>query len=561
MTKTTNIFAKIYTQGWPVVCLLFFIAFSASAQVITTADTTSIKIGEELRISFEVQADSIDLVVFPDQQSFLPLEVIESYATDTTYSNSKINYRKQYGLTQFDSGRYIIPRQKIIFNNTFFLSDSINVQVFDVAIDTTKQKMFDIKPAMVVAKAPFQVPASIYWLVLLIGVIVVVWYFLRRKKKKEQAKKQLPAYQEALVALKELDSTPYLLQNDAKEYYSLLTEIVKRYLDREVDDTALESTTQELIERLNTLKKSRNFDFKSKDIKLLDTILKRADLVKFAKMQQGSGQAQADRATIQEIISNTHQAIPEPTQEELLQDTLYLRALQKKKLRKKIVVAGSSIVLVLIISTAIFSSLYGFGTLKETVFGNSLKDTLDGRWYKSQYGAPGLIVTTPEILVRQPQENSRDSLPSSSSLSRFISGAIGDELYVSLSIAKAAMQASQENPALDVDSEIEQALEDLENAGALNLVVKREAFSSEEGLKGVKAYGDFNLKLPNAEISEEKMSYEILLFDQQNALQMVTIVFERDKQYANQIKERIISSIEVPVSPQAQNKKQPQDAQ
>jgi hypothetical protein len=340
-----------------------------------------------------------------------------------------------------------------------------------------------------------------------------------------------------------------------------LTEIVKRYLDREVDDTALESTTQELIERLNTLKKSRNFDFKSKDIKLLDTILKRADLVKFAKMQQGSGQAQADRATIQEIISNTHQAIPEPTQEELLQDTLYLRALQKKKLRKKIVVAGSSIVLVLIISTAIFSSLYGFGTLKETVFGNSLKDTLDGRWYKSQYGAPGLIVTTPEILVRQTQENSRDSLPSSSSLSRFISGAIGDELYVSLSIAKAAMQASQENPALDVDSEIEQALEDLENAGALNLVVKQETFSSEEGLKGAKAYGDFNLKLPNAEISEEKMSYEILLFDQQNALQMVTIVFERDKQYANQIKERIISSIEVPVSPQAQNKKQPQDAQ
>ena len=69
------------------------------------------------------------------------------------------------------------------------------------------------------------------------------------------------------------------------------------------------------------------------------------------------------------------------------------------------------------------------------------------------------------------------------------------------------------------------------------------------------------MKLPNAEISEEKMSYEILLFDQQNALQMVTIVFERDKQYANQLKERIVNSIEVPVSPQAQNKKQPQDAQ
>ena len=93
------------------------------------------------------------------------------------------------------------------------------------------------------------------------------------------------------------------------------------------------------------------------------------------------------------------------------------------------------------------------------------------------------------------------------------------------------------------------------------MVVKQESFSSEEGLKGVKAYGDFNLKLPNGAISKEKMSYEILLFDQQNTLQIVTVVFQRDKEYANQIKERIINSIEVPVSPQAQNKTQSQDAQ
>ena len=540
--------------------LLFFLAFSATAQVITKTDTTAIKIGEELRISFEIQADSTDLVVFPDQQSFLPLEVIESYATDTTYSNSKINYRKQYGLTQFDSGSYTIPRQKIIFNNKFVLSDSVNVEVRDVAIDTTKQKMFDIKAAMEVDKAPFQVPTSVYWLILLV-VVVAILYFLKRKKAKAEAKKQLPPYQEALVALQDLDSRQYLLQNNAKEYYSLLTEIVKRYLDREVDDAALESTTQELIGRLNILKKSGNFDFQSQDIKHLETILKRADLVKFAKMQQGSGQAQADRSRVEEIISNTHKAVPEPTQEELMQDTLYQQALQKKKLRKKIILTGSSLVLVLMISATVFSSLYGFAALKETVFGNSLKDTLDGRWYKSQYGAPGLIVNTPEILVRQIPKNAKDSILSPSSGSWFAYGAIGEDLYISLSITKAAQQASQENQGVAIDAEIEQALETLENAGALNLVVKQEAFSSDEGLKGVKAYGDFNLKLSNGDISKEKMSYEMLLFDQQNTIQMVTVVFERDLEYANQIKERIISSIEVPVSAEGQNKKQPQDAQ
>jgi hypothetical protein len=541
--------------------LVFLLCFSATAQVTTQVDTTAIKIGEELRIQFEIEADSIDLVVFPDQQSFLPLEVIERYATDTTYTRSKIKYRKQYGLTQFDSGRYTIPRQKIIFNNTFFLSDSIQVEVRGVAVDTTKQKMFDIKPVVLVEKPSFQVPNTFYWMLLLAVVAAAVWYFLRRKKEKAEAEKQLPPYEEAIVALKELDSTHYLLQNKSKEYYSLLTEIVKRYLDREVDDTALESTTDELIGRLNTLKKAGNFDFEIRDIKNLNTILKRADLVKFAKMQQGSGQAEADRTTVEEIINNTHEAIPEPTEEDLLQDVLYQKTLQKKKLRKKIVVVGSSSMLLLFIAAAVFSSLYGFGTLKDTIFGNSLKDALESRWYKSEYGAPGLIIETPEILTRQEGVTALDTLRAASSASVFRYGTIGESLYVSLSVTKVNDQENKEDQGINLDAAIEQALEILEDSGALNLVVKRESFSSEEGLKGVKAFGDFNLKLPNGKISDEKMTYEMLLFEQGSAIQMVTVVFERDVAYANQIKERIINSIEVPISKEDQNKKQPQNAQ
>jgi cbb3-type cytochrome oxidase subunit 3 len=541
--------------------LLFLFCFSAKAQVNTQADTTSIKIGEELRIQFEIEADSIDLVVFPDQQTFLPLEVIESYETDTTYANSKIKYRKQYGLTQFDSGKYTIPRQKIIFNNTFYLSDSIQVEVRDVAVDTTKQKMFDIKPVVGIEKPSFEITKLLYWLLPLLLVAVAIWYFLRRKKKKAEAEKQLPPYEEALVALKELDKSEYLLQNKSKEYYSLLTEIVKRYLDREVDNAALESTTDELIERLQGLKKSGNFDFEIGDIKKLNIILKRADLVKFAKMQQGSGQAETDRTAVEEIINHTHEAIPEPTEEELLQDAMYQEALQKKKLRRKIVLAGSSIVLLLIIGAAVFSSLYGFGVLKETVFGNSLKDSLEGRWYKSEYGAPGLIINTPEILVRQEVAGPTDTITAAIESSVFQYGAIGDALHVSLSVTNVKEGENQEEQEINLDAAIEKALEILESSGALNMVVKRESFSSEEGLKGLKAFGDFNLKLPKGKISEDKMAYEMLLFDQENAVQMVTVVFERDAEYANQIKERIINSIEVPVTKQDPNKKEPKNAQ
>ena len=48
------------------------------AQVKTQVDTTLIRIGEEIQYQIEVEADSTDLVLFPEGQSFLPLEVIES---------------------------------------------------------------------------------------------------------------------------------------------------------------------------------------------------------------------------------------------------------------------------------------------------------------------------------------------------------------------------------------------------------------------------------------------------------------------------------------------------
>ena len=66
-------------------------------------------------------------------------------------------------------------------------------------------------------------------------------------------------------------------------------------MDREVDEAALESTSDELITRLMMHKDAGNFDFDLETIRKLDAIFKRADLVKFAKMNQASGQAEVDR--------------------------------------------------------------------------------------------------------------------------------------------------------------------------------------------------------------------------------------------------------------------------
>ena len=69
---------------------IFFICFSSLSQVTSSIDTTQIKIGEEIIYSIQVEADSTDLVLFPEGQTFSPLEVIESYKIDTTHYQDKI---------------------------------------------------------------------------------------------------------------------------------------------------------------------------------------------------------------------------------------------------------------------------------------------------------------------------------------------------------------------------------------------------------------------------------------------------------------------------------------
>src|SRR5690625_7616000 len=111
--------------------------------------------------------------------------------------------------------------------------------------------MYSLKHFLPVKNAPLPWIKIIFWVLRIALLIFLTWYLLARKKdKKPILKKSLPPLEEAIQSFRELDGTDYLKQNNSKEYYSKLTNIVKRYLDREVTKDALESTTDELLLRL-----------------------------------------------------------------------------------------------------------------------------------------------------------------------------------------------------------------------------------------------------------------------------------------------------------------------
>ena len=119
----------------------------------------------------------------------------------------KFRLEKAYYLTQFDEGKYTIPRQRIHISNKDYYTDSLLVEVHTVAVDTLKQPLYDIKPITEVA-SPM---ASRMWLWIILGIIGLLlvagglYFFVFRKKKlsAEEERKKLPPFERAIQDLKD----------------------------------------------------------------------------------------------------------------------------------------------------------------------------------------------------------------------------------------------------------------------------------------------------------------------------------------------------------------------
>ncbi|NJX16125.1 protein BatD [Tamlana crocina] len=512
------------------------------SQVKSTVDSTSIKIGEQITYHIQVEVDSTKLVVFPEGQTFSPLEMIESYDVDTLKNNDKFNLIKKYGLTQFDSGAYTIPRQKIIIGDKTFFTDSLQVEVRNIEVDSTKG-LYDIKPIIAVEKQ-----GSDWWkyvlitlLILGVAAFLLYWFIWRKKPLTEEEKiALLPPYDRAKLALKKLDEAPYLQEKNLKDYYSELTFIIRKYLDEKVYDHALESTTDELINRLNLLKEANQVDLSKEDIKNLEAILKRADLVKFAKSAPDIELAKIDRDTIDLEIDHVKEALPEPTEEEKLLDQKYREEQERKKKRKKVwLTVGISVFLLLATITGL-SIKFGFDYVKDTIIGHDSKELLEGEWVTSQYGVPPVTISTPKVLKRMPPpipEEARQQVD----MTMFGYGSLIDGFNVVVINTKLKNLGQNK---IELEQVADQSMKMIEQQGVENMLVKNDKFVTPNGAEGLKIYGtgDFPTLVPD---KKEKGNYTILLFNSENVIQQIMLVWKLDDTYAEQMVERILNSVEL----------------
>ncbi|MFQ3305993.1 MAG: hypothetical protein ACI9JT_002532 [Polaribacter sp.] len=293
--------------------ILLFIStliFAQKPMVNAEIDTTNIRIGEQFQLKISVA--EIQNVIIPKIQ-LKGLEVIDSTRIDTL-KNSLI---RRYILTGFDSGAFYIPQQQIFVKNQAFLTDSLLVNVATIAIDTTKVKKFPIKKIKQELYTFDDFRIYIYLILAVLAIIGfwVYWFVIRKRKEAEDAPtyKTLPPYEEAILRLTELDEKLLWQNNKIKEYYSELTEIVRGYIERELQVPALENTTDEVLEIIKDFKNADTIETSKETIDRLKDLLREADLVKFAKSKPLAIEIEDDRKDAEYIIGNLK---PKPIIEE-----------------------------------------------------------------------------------------------------------------------------------------------------------------------------------------------------------------------------------------------------
>ncbi len=273
-------------------------------------DTTNIRIGEQFNLKISV--DETQNVIIPKLQ-LKGLEIVDSSATDTV-KNSLI---RKYILTGFDSGAFYIPQQQIFVKNQAYLTDSLLINVATVAVDTTKVKKFPIKS---IKSEPYTFDDFKIYIYIILAALVIIgfwiyWFVIRKRKEEEEEPtyRALPPYEEAIYRLNELDEKQLWQNNQTKEYYSELTEIVRGYIERELNVSALEKTTDEVLEMLKDFKDADVILTSQETIDKLYSLLKEADLVKFAKSKPLAPEIEEDRKDAEDIIGNLK---PKPIVEE-----------------------------------------------------------------------------------------------------------------------------------------------------------------------------------------------------------------------------------------------------
>jgi hypothetical protein len=283
-------------------------------------DSGIIDVGDVVTLSIEIRHHE-DIILKGSQfvDSLKQFELLYLSDVDSSYDQSFVTIKKDFGFQCFESGEQILPSFRLFYTQKkdtslkWINSDTFHIQVNLLDVDTSKA----IKPI----QAPLRVPLSwkdlrffviVYPALLLISLLIL--YFERKKKNQglftKTEKPQMPAHLIALAELRKLEEAKLWQKGDIKDYHIQITDIIRSYIENRYQIPAIESTTNEIEQDMASVKLPQNlraalFDF-----------LHLSDLVKFAKLTPLPDENEKCMQTAYLFVNTTKESIHTEKNEE-----------------------------------------------------------------------------------------------------------------------------------------------------------------------------------------------------------------------------------------------------
>lgn len=262
--------------------------FAQRTLIDVKVDSAAILIGEQtvLHLTVTTDKDKPVQIVIPSDTLMRGVEVLElSKADSSVIENDRLLIKQDILVTSFDSSLYLLPPFKVIDGVDTIYSNQIALKVSTIPVNVDKpEEFYDIKE---IWKPPFVLAdyyPIIYGVLLALFLICVIAYIIKRLRNKQslipfkKPEPKLPPHEQAIKELDEIKQQKLWQQGRNKEYYTLVTETLRRYIVERFNINAMEMTSGEI---LDILRKDHEADSVYENLK---QILNLSDYVKFAKM-------------------------------------------------------------------------------------------------------------------------------------------------------------------------------------------------------------------------------------------------------------------------------------
>ena len=335
-----------------IVLALCALSVSAQVKVESTISAMEMLVGQQVMLTVSATANEGATVTFP-QEAQLPAGIEFMGAVEMPEQkagNGQVLYQRGYVLTSFEDTLYYIPPFTVNVDGKEYETKKLALKVLTVDVDTTDyEKYYGPKT---IQDNPFNWEldewAVPFWLSVLMLVMLAVTYYLYlrlRDNKPVIARprfiRRLLPHQKAMKAIEEIKADKMVTAEDPKEYYTRLTDTLRKYIEERYGFYAMEMTSSEIIDRLSKED--------PESLAELTQLFQTADLVKFAKYSTLINENDANLVSAIDFINRTKVEVP--PEQQVIKTELTEEEKQTKKSRTTL---KTSITVLAVASTALF---------------------------------------------------------------------------------------------------------------------------------------------------------------------------------------------------------------